>query len=98
MADIIPFPNSNALLRATPLDVREVMVGGVRVLRKNWVDADGNAIAAFDLAVERLPAAVNRLLEPLKIRETPPPFALQEPGAGPHTGSVPGVHSPDRRR
>jgi hypothetical protein len=70
MADIILFPNSNALPRATHLHAEIVMVGGVRVLRQIWVDADGNVTAAFDLEVARVPGAVNLLLDPLKVRAT----------------------------
>jgi len=56
-------------------DIREVMVGGMRVLHQIWVGADGNAIVTFDLDIKRLPAAVNMLLEPLKIRDLAPGHA-----------------------
>jgi hypothetical protein len=47
----------------------------MRVLHQIWVGADGNAIVTFDLDIKRLPAAVNMLLEPLKIRDLAPGHA-----------------------
>ena len=52
-------------------DIRDVMVGGVRVLRQIWVGADGNAIVTFDLDIERLPAAVNMLAQGPRLGSRP---------------------------